>query len=169
MKLKKFKFIKVRSTNDTAIRLIRNGNNYGIVTTENQTKGKGQRGNKWISKKGNIFISIFFKVNNKISLNNLTNRNLTILKHIILNQVKKNITVKQPNDILIDKKKVCGILHEIIDIDKYKYVIVGIGINLTNSPNILNYPTTYLNKYSKRKINKIKMINRIKLLFEKKY
>ena len=50
-----------------------------------------------------------------------------------------------------------------------KYLIVGIGINIISSPNIRNYPTTYLNKYSKKKINKIKLINEIKLIFEKKY
>jgi len=169
LKLKKFQFTKVKSTNDTSIRLIRNGKNYGIVTSEVQTKGKGQRGNKWISKKGNIFISIFFKINSKISLKKLTKKNLSILKNIISKQVKNNIKVKLPNDILIDKKKVCGILQEIIHFDNHKYIIVGIGINVINSPNILNYPTTYLNNYSKRKINKIKIINKIKLFFEKKY
>ena len=50
-----------------------------------------------------------------------------------------------------------------------KYLIVGIGINIISSPNIRNYPTTYLNKYSKKKINKIKILNKIKLNFEKKY
>ena len=169
MKLKKFQFSKVKSTNDTAIRLIRSGKNCGIVISEFQTRGKGQRGKKWISKKGNIFISIFFKINNKITIEQLTSRNLKILKDIILSQLKKNITVKPPNDILIDNKKVCGILQEIIHNYEYKYLIVGIGINIVNCPNIQNYPTTYLNSYSKRKINKIKMINRIKLLFEKKY
>ena len=50
-----------------------------------------------------------------------------------------------------------------------KYLIVGIGVNIISSPNIINYPTTYLNKYSKKKINKIRMINEIKINFEKKY
>ena len=91
------------------------------------------------------------------------------MKSIISSQIKKKIRVKLPNDILIDKKKVCGILQEIIQNDNYKYIIVGIGINVINSPNILNYPTTCLNNYSNRKVNKIKMINKIKLFFEKKY
>ena len=49
-----------------------------------------------------------------------------------------------------------------------KYLIVGIGINIISSPNIINYPT-YLNKYRIKKINKISMINIIKINFEKKY
>ena len=169
MKLKKFQFKRVSSTNNTAIRLIKSGIDFGIVITESQSKGKGQRGNTWISKKGNIFISIFFKINNKISLKSITSNNLSIIKKIIFNQIKKKINIKLPNDILIDKKKVCGVLQEILYRNDYKYLIVGIGINIINSPNLLNYPTTYLNTYSKKKINKIKMINKIKLYFEKKY
>jgi len=169
MKLKKFNFKKVKSTNNTAIRLIRRGNDNGIVTADVQTKGKGQRGNKWISKKGNLFISIFFKVNSKLSLKKITSINLLILKKIISSQIRGKIYIKLPNDILIYKKKVSGILQEIMYKNNNKYLIAGIGINIVSSPNILNYPTTYLNKYSKKKINKIRMINIIKINFEKKY
>jgi len=169
MKLKKFNFKKVKSSNNTAIRLIRRGIDSGVVSADVQTQGKGQRGNKWISKKGNLFISIFFKVNSKLSLKKITNINLSILKKIISSQVVGKIYIKLPNDILIYKKKVSGILQEIMYKNNNKYLIVGIGINVISSPNIRNYPTTYLNKYSKKKINKIRILNKIKLNFEKKY
>ena len=169
MKLKKFNFKKVKSTNNTAIRLIKRGIDSGVVSANVQTKGKGQRGNKWISKKGNLFISIFFKVNSKLSLKKITTINLSILKKIISSQIVGKIYIKLPNDILIYKKKVSGILQEIMYKNNNKYLIVGIGINIISSPNIRNYPTTYLNKYSKKKINKIKILNKIKLNFEKKY
>ena len=169
MKLKRFLFKKVKSTNNTALRLIKLGNDNGIISAEIQTKGKGQKANKWISNKGNLFITIFFKINSKFSLKKITTTNLSILKKIISNQITEKINIKLPNDILIGKKKVCGILQEIIYQNDHKYLIVGIGINIINSPNILNYPTTFLNNYSKKKINKIKIINKIKLNFEKKY
>ena len=51
MKLKKYFFKKVKSTNDTALRLINLGMQKGIILTEYQSKGRGQRNNKWISKK----------------------------------------------------------------------------------------------------------------------
>ena len=54
MKLKKFLFNNVKSTNNTALRLIKNGNSNGAILSELQTDGRGQRGNKWISKKGNL-------------------------------------------------------------------------------------------------------------------
>jgi len=169
MRLKKFNFNKVKSTNDTAIRLIKSGINYGVVSANIQTKGKGQRGNKWISKKGNLFISIFFKINSKLSLKKITFINLSILKKIISSQITGKTYIKLPNDILIYKKKVSGILQEIMYKNDSKYLIVGIGVNLISSPNIINYPTTYLNKYSKKKINKIRIIHKIKINFEKKY
>ncbi len=169
MKLKNFFFTKIKSTNITAIRLIKKGEPSGIISADIQTKGKGQRGNKWISKKGNLFITIFFNISNKISLKKLTSINLSILKKIITNQVKIKTEVKLPNDILIYKKKVCGILQEIIFRNNIKYLIVGIGVNIISSPIIRKYPTTYLNKYSKKKINKLKLTNEIKLIFEKKY
>ena len=99
----------------------------------------------------------------------LTAINLSILKKIISNQITGIIKIKLPNDILIDKKKVCGILQEILYLNNLKYLVIGIGINIVSSPNISNYSTTYLNKYSKKIINKIKIINDIKLNFEKKY
>ena len=169
MKLKKFIFKKVKSTNDTAIRLIRRGIKNGIISSEIQTKGKGQRGNIWISKKGNLFLTIFIQIDNSLSLRKITNINLRILKKIIENYVKAKIYIKLPNDILINNQKVCGILQEILFRNNSKYLIVGAGINLTSSPDIKKYPTTYLNKYSKKKINKIKLINKIKYFFEKKY
>ena len=95
MKLKKFNFKKVKSTNNTAIRLIRRGNDNGIVTADVQTKGKGQRGNKWISKKGNLFISIFFKIDSKLSLKKITTINLSILKKIISCLMTGKIYIKR--------------------------------------------------------------------------
>ena len=154
MRLKKFFFKKVKSTNETAIRLIKRGEKNGIISSDIQTNGKGQRGKKWISKKGNLFLTIFFNINNQLSIKKLTSLNLFILKKIITNQIKVKTHVKLPNDILIYKKKVCGILQEIIFKNNIKYLIIGIGINIISSPVIENYPATYLNKYSKKKLIK---------------
>ena len=60
MKFKVFKFKKVKSTNNTAIRIIRNSNlYYGMVSSETQSNGRGQYGKKWVSYKGNLFVSFF--------------------------------------------------------------------------------------------------------------
>ena len=65
MKFKKFKFKKVKSTNNTAIRIIKNLNcNYGMVVSDAQSMGRGQYGKKWISYKGNLFVSFFYELDN---------------------------------------------------------------------------------------------------------
>ena len=68
MKFKKFFYKKIKSTNDKAINHIKNGDEKGIILAEIQTKGKGQRGNNWISLKGNLFMTVFFEIKNKINL-----------------------------------------------------------------------------------------------------
>ena len=67
MKLKIYSYKSVKSTNDTAIRLIKQNIKQGIVTSDIQTNGKGQRGKKWVSRRGNLFISIFFPSSNIIA------------------------------------------------------------------------------------------------------
>ena len=54
MKLKIYSYKGVKSTNDTAIRLIRKNIKLGIVTSDIQTNGKGQMGKKWVSRRGKI-------------------------------------------------------------------------------------------------------------------
>ena len=63
MKLKTFRFKKVNSTNNTAIRIIKKTNlDYGMIISEMQNNGRGQYGKKWISYKGNLFISFFYSL-----------------------------------------------------------------------------------------------------------
>ena len=160
MKLKKFKFKTVNSTNDIAIRLIKKTNNkFGIIVADKQKKGRGQRGNKWISYNGNLFVSIFFSLEKiNMSLKQLTKVNCFLIKKILLQFCRKRIYIKPPNDLLIDKKKICGILQETIKKANTTYFIVGVGINLVNSPNIKNYPTTSILELTKNKVNKKKII-----------
>ena len=83
MKLKKYSFKKVTSTNNSAIRFIKNGIESGIIISDEQTKGRGQRGNKWLSKKGNLFMTVFFEINKSLSLNKIIKLNILIIKKII--------------------------------------------------------------------------------------
>jgi BirA family biotin operon repressor/biotin-[acetyl-CoA-carboxylase] ligase len=169
MKLKQFNFKKVRSTNQTSIRVINNSNcKFGLIVSETQSNGRGQYGRKWISYKGNIFMSIFYKLNKiNLSLSSLTKKNCLLVKRVISKYCKRNITFKSPNDLLINKKKICGILQEKIEKSDEKYLIVGIGINLIKSPNLSNYSTTNLFSVINKKINKKKIEKELKISFEK--
>ena len=170
MKFKVFKFKKVKSTNNTAIRVLKNTNiYYGMISSESQNNGRGQYGKKWISFKGNLFVSFFFKLDNlKISFKQLTKLNCLLVRKTLSTYYKKKIIYKKPNDLLIDKKKICGILQEtLIKLDK-KYLIVGVGVNLIKSPYIKNYPTTNLKELLNKKVSKIKIENQLKKIFELK-
>lgn len=166
MKLKKYFFKSVTSTNDIAIKKIKNNISSGIIIARKQTKGRGRYGNQWISMSNNLFMTVFFKLNSNISIRKLTFISCSIVRKSILKFIKKNIKIKRPNDLLINRKKICGILQEIIFYKDKKFAIIGIGLNINNSPNITNYPTTYLNFFTKKKISSFKIHNEIKINFE---
>ena len=168
MKLKKFKFKVVNSTNDIAIKLIRNTNNkFGIIIADKQKKGRGQHGKKWISNKGNLFVSIFFSLEKiNMSLQQLTKVNCFLIKKILSRHYKKKISIKSPNDLLVNKKKICGILQETLKKTNTTYFITGVGINLIKSPNIKNYPTTNLLELTKIKVSKKKITAELKSIYE---
>ena len=170
MKFKIFRFKKVYSTNKTAIRIIKNLDiDCGMVVSEMQSNGKGQYGRKWISYKGNFFVSFFYNLENiGISLKQMTKINCLLVKKLLAHYYKNKIVFKKPNDLLIDKKKICGILQETLFKRNKKYLIVGIGINLIKNPNIIHYPTTNLFSLIKKKISKRKIENQIKKIFELK-
>ncbi len=169
MRFKKFKFKKVKSTNNTAIRIIRSSNlRFGMVVAETQSNGKGQYGKKWISNKGNLFVSFFHELKNiNISLTSLTKINCLMVKKALQKYYKKKIVFKKPNDLLINKKKISGILQETTFVSGNKFLIVGIGVNLIKSPEIKSYPTTNLSKLINKPINKINFENELKVIFEK--
>ena len=168
MKLKIVKFKTVKSTNDEAIKLIRSDKCFsGLVSTDSQIKGRGTMGKKWISYKGNIFISIFFKVNLiKIKIENYLVINAKIIKKILSQYTKKIVKIKKPNDLLIDGKKICGILQEVIDHKKEKYLITGIGINTKIAPVNKDFKSTSLKIHSRKDISNKIIISKIKKNYE---
>jgi len=169
MKLKIIKFKCVKSTNDEAIRLIRSGQLLsGLVLSEMQTKGRGTMGKKWISYKGNIFISIFFKVNLiKIKIENFLIINAKIIKKILNNYTKKIIKIKKPNDLLIEEKKICGILQEVITYKKDKYLITGIGLNTKILPLSKSLNCTSLKNHANKNFNNKIITDKIKNIYDK--
>ena len=165
MNLPIFNFEKIDSTNNFARLLITEHKILkGIVTSDEQTKGRGRYGNNWNSPKGNLYFSIFYP----ILRSNLKKVQFLIhlqIRKILRNYGIKNISLKWPNDIYVNDKKVCGILQESIIFDKF-FLIIGIGINIKSSPKINKYPTTYLNKEVKKKIDLNDLIVKLKKAFD---
>ena len=169
MKFKILRFKRLRSTNDTAIRIIQNSSlKYGMIIAENQSHGRGQYGKKWLCFKGNLFVSFFYSLENlNLTLSQITKLNCLLVKKMISKYYKKKITYKKPNDLLIKGKKISGILQEIINKNNKKSLIVGIGLNLVKNPIIRNYPTTNLNDLINKKVSKKKIEIELKNVFEK--
>jgi len=170
MKIKIFRFRKVKSTNNTAIRIVKKTDlDYGMIISEMQDNGRGQYGKKWVSYRGNLFVSFFYSLEKiNITLRQLTKTNCLLVKKLLSFYYKKKIIFKKPNDLIINRKKICGILQEtLIKFDK-KYLIVGIGINLIKSPDIRNYPTTNLSEIVNKNFKKKEIENKLKMIFETK-
>jgi BirA family biotin operon repressor/biotin-[acetyl-CoA-carboxylase] ligase len=161
MSFKKFFYKKVNSTNNLAIKKIKVGITKGIIVADYQIKGRGQQGKKWLSFKGNIFMTIFFKIKENINIKKITILNCKIIKKVLFQYIKKTVTIKPPNDLLVDKKKICGILQEIKFHHKHKFIIIGIGINLIKNPIIKNYPTTNILQETGFKVKRLNLIKKI--------
>ncbi len=126
----------IDSTNEQSKRLAGEGAPHGtLVLAEEQRKGKGRIGRSWISpKSGGIWLSIILRPD----MAPYEAPKLTILSAVAVAEAIRKKTglaalIKWPNDILINGKKVCGILTEMnSEIDVINHVIIGVGINVNN-------------------------------------
>ena len=91
MKLKLIKMKSVKSTNNVALKLIKKKKlKPTLITALAQTNGRGTMGKKWISKKGNLFVSIFFEINQrKVNFKQYVLLNAYLLRNIIKKFTKK--------------------------------------------------------------------------------
>ncbi len=169
MKLKLIKLNSVKSTNDEAIKLIKkNKLSPCLITAKRQTRGRGTMGKKWISEKGNLFISLFFQINSKnIKANKFSVLNPRIIKNILAKYSKNKISIKWPNDLLIKKRKLGGILQEVIEYRDKKFLIIGIGVNTKISPKNKSFNSISLSACSNRIIKNKEILVKIKLAYEK--
>ena len=152
LKFKIIYFKKLNSTNlklKTLIKKNKNINNL-CVCSNYQTKGYGRRNTKWHSYSGNIHLSILIKPNCQLmKVNQLSFLTCLSLGEILKNLVKKKkISYKWPNDILLNKKKISGIIIETSSNirSKVTWAIIGIGINISKYPknNNIQFPATSL-------------------------
>ena len=121
------------STNDDAKNFLSEQSSLlSIHLSEQQIAGKGRNGKKWISPKGkNIYLSIGWLSNLKYSqLDGLSLALGTILASSLNKFTQTQVGIKWPTDLLIEKKKIAGILIETIDINNQVGVVIGIGINV---------------------------------------
>ena len=156
-------FDEVNSTNEKANELAANVEEGTVIIAEKQKEGIGRFGRGWISPKGGVYVSVILKP--KISPINASK--MTLIAGIaVANVIRKlglDAKLKWPNDILIQGKKVAGILTSIsTKEDKMDYIIVGIGINanidLSTFPKELQRSATSLKEELKKEVLTEKII-----------
>lgn len=130
---------EVESTNTYAINLLRNVNivDGTVIYTNNQTQGKGQRGTVWASETGkNITLSAilqphFLDIKQSFYLSKITALACYDVLTEILDASHYDIKIKWPNDILVNMKKIGGILIENnLNGSKIQHAVIGIGLNV---------------------------------------
>lgn len=135
---KKIRFLSsVDSTNQECKRIINCGEAHGmVVIADTQTNGRGRHNREWISPSGvGVWMSIILKSSlNSEDLIKLSTLTCLSVRKAIETVTELNTYIKWPNDIVINKKKVSGILIESTTIkQKTKFVIIGIGVNVNQS------------------------------------
>ena len=141
---------KIPSTQDYAHDLIARGEaaNKTVVTALAQSAGRGRYKRTWVSHHGNLYASFIFKVGERDP-----KLSYAIAVAIAETMIAFGITpqIKWPNDILIDGKKISGVLIEY----SQNFVIVGIGINIETCPTLKEYQTTKMIDYVKVSVNDV--------------
>ena len=168
MRIKLLRFKSVKSTNDIALKLVQKKNSKPtMIVSEIQTHGRGTMGTKWISLKGNLFISIFFEMNQKnINFKHFAILNAYLLKNVFSKHFSRKIKIKWPNDLLYKGKKICGILQEVVICNDKRFLVVGIGVNTNSDPKNKAFSSTSIKKIMDKDIDNNEVLNNIKIIYE---
>lgn len=125
---------EIDSTQSEIWRQIKEGKieNGTLVMADIQTEGKGTHGRIWHTNKNNIAFSFYIETDcNTEKINGITIEIAKIIVDIFKEEYNIKLNIKEPNDIMINNKKICGILTESkINSKKTKFLVVGIGINI---------------------------------------
>ncbi|HEY4602492.1 MAG TPA: biotin--[acetyl-CoA-carboxylase] ligase [Cerasibacillus sp.] len=165
------------STQHIAHHLAREGAKHGtIVIADEQTGGKGRMNRPWHSSKNQgIWTSLILRP--EISPHQapqLTLLTATVLADVIYKETNIRPYIKWPNDILIENKKLSGILTEMqAEQDRIQYIIIGIGMNVNQTihelPDDLSEKATSLRIETGHQLDMIKLVQAILEQFERTY
>ncbi len=168
-----YSYKETGSTNDAAHSLAASGETEGaVVIAEYQTRGRGRLGRKWVSPRARgAYFSIILRPD-------ILPRDLSLITLVSSLSIAKTIRevvglpalIKWPNDILVNQRKVCGILTELNgEADKINFVIVGIGININTKKELLPGNATSLSIEKGREISRLEFMKNILRGFDKYY
>lgn len=145
------KFEQVDSTNDVVLEAARSGAEDGLVVwAQQQTRGRGQKNRNWESQAGSsLTFSVMFRPNpeEQAVLGRFTALGALAVAHVIKSNTGACAQVKWPNDVLLNGKKICGVLAETdLQEGSANAVVVGVGVNLLpgafNGKVAMNFPAS---------------------------
>lgn len=137
-----------------------------VVLAYEQIKGKGRHGNEWISPKGNLYFSFIMKerMERRNVFSYVMRVSIAVNNTLLAYSVAANI--KYPNDIIVGRKKIAGILLESLGYKTIDNIIIGIGINVNQIEfEELSTKATSIYKETKKEVN----IDEILQTFIKEY
>jgi len=140
----------VDSTNFEAKRLAEQGDFGPLwIRADKQTAGRGRRGREWTSETGNLLCSGLYPHQGSAHQSaQISFAAALAVADTLEHYVPKNlISLKWPNDVLLDGKKTAGILLESGQVHHHKFMVIGIGINLTHHPEGTMFPATHVMSY----------------------
>ena len=146
-------FESIDSTNEEAKRLGMSGQRGPVwIYAKTQTAGRGRRGREWISPPGNLMTTLLLAPQATAQEAAKLSFVAALAVHDAVSSwlPDSNVQVKWPNDVLVDGKKVAGILLEASsagETTQLPWLAVGIGINLAHAPDLVGYPATFVNDH----------------------
>jgi len=163
---KEFHYFKsLPSTNVFCKKLVKDGTPEGtVVVADVQTSGRGRKDRSWLSPEGGLWFSVVLYPH----IPPHHGMFVTMASSVAIVQGIREVTgistmIKWPNDLLLNGKKVCGILTELdAEMDRINYTVVGIGINVNNSINEeLQKTAISIIQKSRSKISRVKLLRSI--------
>jgi BirA family transcriptional regulator, biotin operon repressor / biotin---[acetyl-CoA-carboxylase] ligase len=136
---------KCDSTNTVAKHLADRAFPHGTwVSSKIQEQGRGRLGRQWISEEGNLFISVIIRVSQRSVWSWIPLTIAVSCAEFLGSRFNLPIKIKWPNDLWIDRSKLGGVLCEAGGTKGNEYIIAGVGINCTHSPDSEKFEATHL-------------------------
>jgi len=162
---------EVSSTMDMAKDLARKScPDYTVVVAGRQTKGRGRLKRQWLSDDGGLYFTMVLRPDIPVLLSSRVNflASLTLAR-VLREMLQIDAAVKWPNDILVDGRKISGMLSELeAETDRVLFISIGMGINVNNDPSVAEPGASSLKKITGREISKKMLLARFLAEFEKR-
>jgi BirA family biotin operon repressor/biotin-[acetyl-CoA-carboxylase] ligase len=160
---------ELSSTMEAAKRLTRKGcADFTTVIAGRQTSGRGRLNRQWFSEEGGLYFTIVLRPDLPPVFSFRVGFLASLTLARLLNEIFKiEVRVKWPNDLLVNERKICGMLFELeAEADRVAFINTGIGLNVNNDPSPIEPTATSLKTILGHTVSKKEILSRYLDLFE---